>query len=136
MIKRLKTNRIIWHHSLSGDVSVDTVRSWHVDRGFEDIGYHYIIDSWGNRFEGREQSLIGAHAKGKNVDSIGVCLLGNFNVDFPKFEALVEAKALYHQLCRIYSKELKNEFHRWVYNPCPGRRFNRSHFVAELKGAI
>jgi len=118
---------------LSGDVSVDTIREWHIARGFSDIGYHYVINSWGDRFDGRQQSLIGAHAKGRNHDSIGICLMGNFNTGYPTFEQMVESKVLYHQLCRVYSKELKNEFHRWLYNPCPGRRFNRNWFIAEMK---
>jgi len=55
------------------------------DRGYADIGYHYIVDRVGNIFEGRPISLQGAHAgninkKGQipNAGNIGISLLGDY----------------------------------------------------------
>lgn len=57
-------------------VSVETVRGWHLARGFRDIGYHYLIDVDGSVSVGRPEEQVGAHAEGQNAHSIGVCLVG------------------------------------------------------------
>ncbi len=49
------------------------------NRGYGDIGYHYLVDPSGRVWEGRDLRYQGAHASGdNNVQNIGVCLLGNF----------------------------------------------------------
>ncbi len=49
------------------------------NRGYGDIGYHFLIDPSGRVWEGRELRWQGAHASGdNNVGNIGICLLGNF----------------------------------------------------------
>ena len=57
-------------------VSVEQVRSWHRERGFKDIGYHYLIDVDGTIRRGRKEAQVGAHALGYNSNSIGVCMVG------------------------------------------------------------
>lgn len=57
-------------------VSVDTIRSWHQARGFEDIGYHYLVYIDGRLVGGRPEAKVGAHALGHNANSIGVCMVG------------------------------------------------------------
>ena len=58
------------------DYSIDTIRQWHLQRGFSDIGYHYIIYRDGSIHTGRDESIIGAHCTGHNTNSIGVCYIG------------------------------------------------------------
>ena len=49
------------------------------NRGYGDIGYHYLIDPAGRVWEGRELKWQGAHASGtNNLHNIGICVLGNF----------------------------------------------------------
>ncbi|MEO6596699.1 MAG: N-acetylmuramoyl-L-alanine amidase [Planctomycetota bacterium] len=49
------------------------------NRGYGDIGYHFLIDPSGRIWEGRELRWQGAHASGQNnVRNIGICVLGNF----------------------------------------------------------
>lgn len=56
---------------------VHEIRSWHVhERGWSDIGYHFVIDRDGTVAEGRPVEKVGAHVKGHNTHSIGICLLG------------------------------------------------------------
>ena len=74
-----KIDKIIVHCSATPegkDYSVDTIRKWHLQRGFSDIGYHYIIYRDGSIHTGRDESVIGAHCKGHNSNSIGVCYIG------------------------------------------------------------
>jgi len=65
----------------SMDISANEIRHWHVnDNGWSDIGYHYVIKRNGELEIGRSLSDIGAHAKGYNKTSIGVCLVGGANI--------------------------------------------------------
>lgn len=63
------------HHTASGDVSVKTIDQWHKERGWDGIGYHYIIRTDGTIEEGRSIEKKGAHAKGRN-HFIGIALCG------------------------------------------------------------
>lgn len=64
------------------DYSVEQVRQWHVkDRGFADIGYHYLIHIDGTVEEGRPLDVIGAHCTGQNAHSIGVVYAGGVDKD-------------------------------------------------------
>ena len=48
-------------------------------RGWSDIGYHFIIDKAGNIYQGRPETVIGAHVLGNNTGNIGVCVLGCYH---------------------------------------------------------
>ena len=63
------------------DISVDTIRRWHLARGWSDVGYHYVIDIKGNINAGRPIELMGAHCKGQNKYSIGVAYVGGVEAD-------------------------------------------------------
>lgn len=63
------------------DYTIDDVRRWHKDRGFSDVGYHYVIGRHGEVWEGRDVDIQGAHcaAGGHNRNSIGVCYVGGIS---------------------------------------------------------
>lgn len=53
------------------------IKRWHVrDNGWQDIGYHYVICLDGTLDKGRSIKKAGAHVKGHNKNSIGICLIG------------------------------------------------------------
>lgn len=71
--------KIIIHCSATNaelDVGVREIREWHKHRGYTDIGYHYVIRRDGTVEAGRPVDYIGAHCKGYNKNSIGVCWVG------------------------------------------------------------
>jgi len=57
------------------------IRKWHLQRGFQDIGYHWVIYQDGTVHMGRTESKIGAHVAGHNKNSIGVCYVGGIGAD-------------------------------------------------------
>jgi len=60
--------------------TVKDVRKWHIEgRGWSDVGYHYIILLDGTVQSGRPVQKIGAHTKGYNNDSIGICYIGGLD---------------------------------------------------------
>lgn len=58
------------------DISVEEIRQWHLDRGWSDIGYHYVIYLDGTVHEGRPVEITGSHCLGHNKISIGICYIG------------------------------------------------------------
>ena len=74
-----KIDEIIIHCSDSPEGRNDKaedIRRWHKQRGFNDIGYHYIIDLDGTIEQGRPIEQAGAHCTGHNRNSIGICYIG------------------------------------------------------------
>ena len=63
----------------SGDVTAATIRKWHMDQGWSDIGYHHLIRMSGLIEPGRPKAKTGAHVKGHNKHSIGICLAGGID---------------------------------------------------------
>ena len=61
------------------DVTVADVDRWHRQRGFNGIGYHYIVAIDGTVCPGRDVDLAGAHCRGHNSRSIGVCYVGGLD---------------------------------------------------------
>ncbi len=74
-----KINKLIIHCTATPegrDHSVGEIRRWHRQRGWNDIGYHFLIRLDGRIEKGRPIERIGAHARGHNSDSIGICYVG------------------------------------------------------------
>lgn len=100
-------NRIIWHCSATPEgreVSVDDIRRWHVhERGWSDIGYHYVIELDGKVQTGRPLARSGAHVAGHNHDSIGICYIGGIDKkQKPKdTRTAAQRKALYELTARL-----------------------------------
>ncbi|MBI4656306.1 MAG: N-acetylmuramoyl-L-alanine amidase [Elusimicrobia bacterium] len=59
---------------------VQFIQDYHQNaRGWIDIGYHFLIDPYGNIFEGRPVNVVGAHAKWKNTNNAGISVMGNYH---------------------------------------------------------
>lgn len=63
------------------DIGADEIRLWHQDRGWRDIGYHYVIRRDGQVETGRQDHERGAHVKNHNENSLGICLVGGIDID-------------------------------------------------------
>ncbi len=77
-----KIDSIIIHCSATPagrHVTAADIRKWHLARGFTDIGYHYIIYLDGSIHTGRPLSQTGAHCRGHNTGSIGICYVGGLD---------------------------------------------------------
>ena len=78
MKNQVNIDTIVIHHSASPlNTTVNNIERWHRARGFSDIGYHFLIDSAGIIHKGRPVNQVGAHCKGHNINSIGICGIGN-----------------------------------------------------------
>lgn len=79
---RKKTNVIVIHCSatkVEADIGAKEIREMHLDRGWQDIGYHFVIRRNGTVETGENLNSLGAHVKGYNSISVGVCLVGGLS---------------------------------------------------------
>jgi N-acetyl-anhydromuramyl-L-alanine amidase AmpD len=66
--------RIVVHHAAAA-TNFERMRRDHIDnRGWSDIGYHYVVEENGRVRFGRPPHRQGAHVSGHNADTIGVCV--------------------------------------------------------------
>ena len=79
-----KIKEIIIHCSATKEgrnYTVADIDRWHRERGFFSIGYHFVIYRDGSIHVGRSVEEVGAHCKGHNSNSIGVCYIGGLGKD-------------------------------------------------------
>lgn len=125
LLPRPATRRIIIHHSASPDVSAQVIHSWHLEKGWSGIGYHYVIRADGTVESGRPRDMIGAHAGAEvNRDSIGICLTGSFMEHQPGTEQLDSLVQLLAYLEDTYGNGIEVLRHKDVAaTDCPGELF-------------
>ena len=84
-------DRIVVHCSDSphgrGDGAED-IHYWHKQRGWSGIGYHYVIKEDGRIENGRPQYWEGAHVRGHNANTLGICLIGKDEFTPDQFDSL------------------------------------------------
>ena len=129
-----KIKKVILHCSDS-DVAahdhISVIREWHTKRGFvgpdgiagseDDVGYHWFIDRNGGVAKGRDEKHIGAHAKGHNSDSIGVCLSGR-TFPNPHTHQFTAARALVVKILEQYGLKKEDVYLHRTFDggkPCP-----------------
>ncbi|MCF8239371.1 MAG: N-acetylmuramoyl-L-alanine amidase [Saprospiraceae bacterium] len=93
---------LIIHHSAGSNNSSDwaaVVRSiwnFHVNgNGWSDIGYNWLVDPNGQVYIGRGDDILGAHFCGKNSNTLGTCVMGDFTAVQPTPTALTALSDLY-----------------------------------------
>ncbi|ANS03019.1 N-acetylmuramoyl-L-alanine amidase [uncultured Mediterranean phage uvDeep-CGR1-KM17-C101] len=135
-----KINKIIIHCSATPEGrehDVADIRRWHLKRGFNDIGYHYLIHIDGTIEEGRPLNKQGAHCSTENKGSIGLCYVGGMSKDMKKAkDTRTQAQKdslikLIHELIYKYNKDMTIHGHNEYANKaCPS--FNVQEEYANL----
>lgn len=132
----MKTNEIVVLHCSASDIprhdSIDVVRGWHKARGWRDIGYQWFIDKKGGTYQGRKESDIGAHCKGHNSNSIGICLSGLNDFTDIQFEKCAELVMRIMDDYNLSTKDiyLHNEFNS--NKTCPN--FKKERVTSRIFG--
>ena len=131
--------RIIIHCSDSSWGSSPEIRRWHLQRGWDDIGYHYVIDNGkikpnyhldcmngavevGRPIDGDmivESGEKGAHAYGYNSDSIGICLIGKENFTPNKIVKLINLVSDLMTKFEIKSENVRGHYELDPRKTCP-----------------
>ena len=135
-----KINKIIIHCTATPENrphDVADITRWHLARGFNTIGYHYLIHLDGTIEKGRPIEKQGAHCSGQNRNSIGICYVGGMTKDMKKAkdtrtkeqkDSLIK---LMHELIYKYNKDMTIHGHNEYANKaCPS--FNVQEEYANL----
>lgn len=135
----IEWRKIVVHHSASPwgfwedhswkPVDVKVIRQWHLQKGWCDVGYHFVVLPNGYVQEGRSLNIKGAHAKnsGYNNIAIGICLVGDFTYYPPSAHQLIGAVQLIVRLQKKFVIKSKDVLlHHQVpgaQTACPGKLF-------------
>ena len=89
------------------------------------IGYHYFIERDGSLTQTRADNEEGAHTKGKNSESLGICLAGNFDIQRPTEAQIRALNKLLHDIEIVYSPAEFPLYHHSKFSDthCPGAYF-------------
>ncbi|NLG07042.1 hypothetical protein GX553_01140 [Candidatus Peribacteria bacterium] len=94
--------------------------------GWGDVGYHYIIDENGQIYEGRAggNGIVGGHAYCANIGTVGVALMGNFDLEIPAQAQVRSLQWLLKTLADTYDIDLNTnvDFHGVSMDPIVGHR--------------
>lgn len=97
------TTIVVHHSALSiSDGPLEIQRLHQDNKGYADVGYHYLIDEHGIIYEGRPINVRGAHTGGFNTGAVGIVLLGNFEETEPTTAQLNSLTALNQDLKSTY----------------------------------
>jgi len=137
--------KYIVHHSGGTDANplLDTshhtaamMESWHLSKGWDGLGYTFVIHKDGDVWRGRPEHRSGAHTVNHNSSSIGICLAGNFDATMPTKEQEEAFKELYRYLVGIYGR-LPIHYHRdFAAKTCPGKKIPKDYFARLAENAL
>jgi N-acetylmuramoyl-L-alanine amidase len=137
---------IILHHSATKDgitVSWSAIRRYHIQEcQWLDIGYHAGIELVGDQYGpphyeilfGRMWDEPGAHTTGRNNDSLGLCFVGNFDLEEPpkdQWDLGLKLVRLWMKLYGIPKDEILGH-RQCAHKTCPGLKFDLERFKVEL----
>lgn len=111
-----KINEIIVHCTATQDgknIKVEDINRWHKQRGWNMIGYHYVVYLDGTIHQGRSEEQIGAHCLKHNTNSIGVVYVGGLDTNGKPKDTRTEAqkKGLRKLLTELKHKYPKATIH-------------------------
>jgi len=142
--KHYKTRRdaeirsIAIHHSATVEGSPKAFATYHVNaKHWPGIGYTYVVGKDGKVYKCWPLSTMTYHVGKSNRSAVGICLVGNYDVETPPPVQLDAAAALVKQLQAVWSGQLLVKGHRqypgYSWKSCPGSRFPWQEFLALCK---
>lgn len=115
-------DKIILHCSDSDNVKHDDVsiiNQWHKEKGWNSCGYHYFIKKNGELQTGRFEDEIGAHCKGHNSTSIGVCLSGKTAFTEQQYDTAVLLVKNIMERYKLTEKDIYCHYQFDSFKTCP-----------------
>lgn len=129
-----KPTHIVLHTlAFDGDADINRVRRWHLDRGWSDVGYHWLIRRNGSLEQGRAEDKEGAHAVNYNSRSVGIAFEGHGDHEMWTLPQVLTAVRLCDRISTQYDIPPHNILgHRETGAPktCPGTKIDMDAFRA------
>ena len=106
------------------DLTAADITRYHLNRGFETIGYHFIVRLDGTVEQGRDEAFIGAHCLGHNSRAIGVAYIGGLDregnpADTRTDRQRVSLRRLIGELSRRYPAATIHGHREFAAKACP-----------------
>ncbi len=123
---RNRTDAVVIHHvgNTNKNINSAAIHRWHIENGWKGIGYHFVIRKNGTIERGRPLHTVGAHCYNQNEHTIGICVVGNFELARPTHEQFRAAERLIGAVCNLYdiAPNEKTVFGHKDFNStsCPG----------------
>ena len=140
-----RPSKITIHHTetptndgLNVTARLRQIQNYHIDvRGWCDIGYHFLVGSDGNIYQGRRETIVGAHVSGANTGNVGISFVGSFQTTPPSERMQSAAAGLLAALSTAYDIDLDRthvKTHREQGSTdCPGTALhNRVNTILEI----
>lgn len=120
------------------DFSATDIDTWHRKRGFNGIGYHWVIRLDGTIERGRPEERIGAHCVGHNAHSIGITYVGGLDTQgncadtrtSPQKESMA---ALVEKLCQENPGATVHGHNEFAAKACPCFNARKEYSHLEIK---
>ena len=136
LAKRNAIDMIVLHHADAKHCDIYNIHSWHLANGWSGCGYHYFINKKGEIFKGRPDDTIGAHAKGYNATSLGLCFEGDFESEIPSQVQIDAGLQLIEYLKKKYNIKKIKGHGELIATSCPGKLFPLEKFVGEKENLV
>lgn len=122
-----RPNYADWQRKPEGHYWVAAIDRVHTAKGWNGIGYHFVITPDGLIFVGRLLNQPGAHTVGHNHSGIGVCVLGNFDEETMTTAQYISLKYLLNWLCLRFNIPIDHVFFHRDFAPktCPGKKLDK-----------
>lgn len=133
LAKRITIDMIVLHHADASLCTAQDIHRWHINKGYSGIGYHYFINKNGEIYKGRPDNVIGAHAKGYNSTSIGICFEGRYNKEVVPQAQLQAGKELVEYLKKKYNITKVKKHKDLMATDCPGDLFPFDEIIGQEK---
>jgi len=122
-----KISRVVIHCSDSPDtmdIGKAEITEWHKQRGFDTIGYHAVCRRDGSIEIGRPEDAVGAHVKGHNADSLGVCVVGRKDFTPAQMIALITLVRSWMRKYNITAQNVLGHYELDKGKSCPNLNLN------------
>lgn len=124
-IEQVYQTVIIHHAAFFVENDIDTLlevqRVHRNQRGWADVGYHFLVGQNGIIYEGRDWHVRGTHVETFNTGSLGICLLGNFMTQAPTAPQLNSTLSLINWASeRLNLSHIASHRHFNPQTQCPG----------------
>lgn len=115
--------RLILHHAEARTCSAEDIHRWHKQNGWSGAGYHFLVRKEGTVYRLRPENKIGAHAKGANSNSLGICFEGSYQTETMPDAQIKAGQELVAYLKKKYGISKVQRHSDVCKTSCPGRNF-------------
>jgi len=122
-------SQIVLHHSATTSGTPSAFARFHIqNRKWPGIGYHYVIAKNGTVYQTQDLNTVSNHVQNANTKSVGICFVGNFDIEDPTPFQLHSVRWLIKKINTELKVPLQITKHnQFAKKSCPGTRFEKEY---------